>query len=463
MGSEEQTFLPVAIRSELREIATPAAIKGFNAMNSSVIMLIIGTVTSCGPDSEPSQNDLKTASDVQQLINRLNSDAKRRQWSVNVETNVFEVVLKKLIKLGKRAERPLEFKLNEEAELRAKAEKRLKKLDRLDADYWKENYELDRLSNNCELLTALRRIQKKADPLSIEVTQPKGLRAIPGKLPTFAVKLRSVDVEKTPVWTQLIPHFHGSRREAQWRFEVKTADGNILPVRPNTSLFRIAGGIKSDGWLKYGDYLDTILPMGDFIDIPEPGEYTVTLLYHPKLPIADTADVAELDELLIFRSDSFPLTVDKGPKLIVEASQSIRAKVLSLVAELPDEGVVKIVGGVYDEDDFAFIPPESPAGRILNLNWQALPSLIDSLSDARLSRHRKAWVLSLLYGITAEHDLNPVFSGALPAFEGMGGKNTLGGDWNSDRRIIPREQDSLIAKWQRFRDQYLEIRESEVN
>ena len=70
-------------------------------------------------------------------------------------------------------------------------------------------------------------------------------------------------------------------------------------------------------------------------------------------------------------------------------------------------------------------------------------------------------MLSLLYSITAEHELNPVFSGALPAFEGMAGKNTLGANLNEDAQIIPSKQDLLIAKWHAYRGRYLDIRESD--
>lgn len=358
----------------------------------------------------------------------------------------------------------MELKLRQDGSLRADAKKRRKQLGTNARGYWARD-EVDRLSNNLELLTALRRVQKKPDPISIQVIQPKGLKAIPRKLPTFSVKLKSVDVEKTPVWMQLIPHGHGSHREAQWRFEVKTAAGNQLPVRPNPNSFRHGfrhgGGMKSDGWLTSGDYLDTVLPMADFIEIPEPGEYTVTLMYHPKLPIADITNIAELDDLIIFRSESFKLTVSKGPKLVIQDTRNDRTNVLSSVAQLPNEGLVKVVGGVYDEDDFEFLSPKSPAGRILLLNWQAVPALLDSLSDANLSRHRKAWILSLLYSITVERDLNPSSTAALPAHQGMAGKNMCSSNWSEEQRIIPSEQDALIAKWHAYRDRNLDIRESD--
>ncbi len=434
----------------------------------AIALITSASIGFAPPVDDKAHDNSNTETSVLELVKRLDADAKRRYYSShNEKTNDFEAVLQKIIRHGEKAEKPLSFKLKHEASMIVEAQKRLEKIQGTDEfltqrEYWKESEEVDRLSNNLELVTALRRVQERPDPLFIRVTLPKDLKAIPGRLPSFFVKLKSVDIEQTPVWVQLIPHFHGSRREAQWRFEVRNPAGDLLPVRPNTQRIRIGGGIKSDGWLRFGESLDTVLPMGDFIEIPEPGEYTVTVMYHPKLPIADITNVDELDELIVFRSQSFKLTVGKGPRLAIESSKADRAKVLSLVAEMPNEGVVKIVGGVYDEDDHAFVSPESPAGQILTLNWQAVPALLDSLSEEMFTLHRKAWVLSLLYTITLEHELNPIrFQRALPDYDGQAaGKNTLGADLSGDSRIIPHKQQLLITKWRKFRDEYLDIRES---
>jgi hypothetical protein len=438
-------------------------------MHKSVVLALMAfTWLGDEPDVTKTRDAAASEASVQQLVDLLDTKIERRYWSTHVDNNDYEAMLQKIIRHGRAAEKPLVSKLKHDAVLLKEAKNRLDKYRELDllerpVGFWAERDEVDRLSNNLELLTALRRVQQKPDPLLIQVIPPKEMKAIPGKLPTFSVKLKSVDLEKTPIWMQLIPHFHGTRRESQWRFEVRTNAGDLLPIRPNTNPFRFGGGIKSDGWLRQGDYLDTKLPMRDFIDISEPGEYTVALVYHSKLPIADITDVDELNDLIVFRSQSFPLTVQPGPKLVIESSRSDRAKVRSLVAELPNEELVQFVGGVYDEDDYEFLSPDSPAGKILNLNWRAVPALLDCLSDKTLSRHRKAWIVGLLYTITGEQDLNPAFSGALPTFSGQAGKNTLGADLNEDRSILPREQDELVAKWLTYRNKYLDIRESVEN
>jgi hypothetical protein len=52
---------------------------------------------------------------------------------------------------------------------------------------------------NLELLTALRRVQKKPDPVIVEVRISKNLEVTTRSLPRLQVALKNVDEEKTPV------------------------------------------------------------------------------------------------------------------------------------------------------------------------------------------------------------------------------------------------------------------------
>ena len=311
--------------------------------------------------------------EIADLVQRLDRDAGRRHfWSHHDETNAFEDTLRRIINIGgSEAERLVRLKVERETSELEAATKRLEAIRREEVALHSEEVKVDRLSNNLELLTALRRLQKQSDPLSISVALPRDLKADTRNLPTFSVSLKSDDFERTPVWVQLIPHFHGTLREAQWRFEVRDRTGNHLPIRPNKDMFRSDGGFKSDGWLHFGQSLTTTLPMGDFIDIRKPGEYAVTIMYHPKLPIADETDPRGLDHLITFRSVAFRLTVEQGPKRVIKSSGADKERALSLVEKLPDEGVVKIVGGTYDADDYEFVPPETPAGELLIMGWRA--------------------------------------------------------------------------------------------
>lgn len=463
--------------------------QGTNAMiGCNAWALITCCLIGFGPQAS-AQYRRAPAAQAEELVKRLDTVAKRPVWMrkcLFTNDHDFEITLQKLIKLGPAAEKPLLLKVQQDEtqckELQEKynklqSEVNSTKVDPKDKDamlrlfraecrhdgIW---YEIDRLSNNLELLTALRRVQKKPDPLSIQIVHPTPLKAIPGKLPTLMVTLKSLDIEKKPIWCETTPHGHGTHRYAQYRLEVKSVAGKTLPVISNSDWGRHSGGTKCDHWLEFGGYFHANLPMGDFVDLREPGDYTVTVLYHPKLPIADIKDPAELDNLIVFRSESFKLTVDNGPKLVLTTSTRERKAVNSLIAQLPNEGEIKVVGSGYessgridDEGDFGFIPPHSPAGKILTLSWQAVPALLDSLSDSQLSRHQKTWVLSLLYSITFERELDPGSIGVYSAKVLRAFQDTSAA--NPTPRIEPQKQDGLIQEWKRYRRKYLDIRESE--
>jgi hypothetical protein len=55
--------------------------------------------------------------------------------------------------------------------------------------------------------------------------------------------------------------------------------------------------------------MEATLPMENFVDIPRPGVYTVTILFHDNVEIADLADPKDLAQLIIFRSKPLQLRV----------------------------------------------------------------------------------------------------------------------------------------------------------
>lgn len=161
-----------------------------------------------------------------------------------------------------------------------------------------------------ELETDAKSLSKmeKLGPRAVEHPLPQTLVATASKLPTLIVILKSADVEKLPARIKMGGDYR-SGREARWRFEVKGANGEILPVRPFDG--PIGGGVFQRGELKPGETWKTALPMCSFVDIPKPGEYMVSVLYHNGVTIADIKDHDDLKELIVFRSKPFKLKVVK--------------------------------------------------------------------------------------------------------------------------------------------------------
>ncbi|MBT6155586.1 MAG: hypothetical protein HOH82_13085 [Planctomycetaceae bacterium] len=256
------------------------------------------------------------------------------------------------------------------------------------------------VEDNLEMLTEHRRIQKKPDPLKIVVSSPDDLTANITPLPTFDVALVSADVEKTPLWITEGGDYR-STRLARWRFEVKDEEGHILPQRESPSV--IGGGMYTCGFLLHGEKWETSLPMGDYVDIPKPGQYTVRILYHDSVTIADITDKNALEDLIVFASEPFQLTLAKRP---IQLRENSRQRTRLLIEKLDETEMVKIIRSGYSEDYYKFIVPGSPQGELLTMGWQAVPQLIDALRDNELSARKRVHLFSLLHGITLDQSLD---------------------------------------------------------
>jgi len=245
------------------------------------------------------------------------------------------------------------------------------------------------------LITAVRRVQKKPDPIQIMVDGNPIRECKLGELPTFRVQLTNLDSEKTPIRIQAGGNDR-SGRLARWRFDVRDSDGNVVPPRIHYGALR--GGISSRDTLEYGDSWKIKLRMGHYTPITRPGTYTVRILYHDQITIDNRDDV---NDLILCASLPIMLTV---VPLEVELSEVDRVVVRESIRTLPIEGPVKILRGTYSEDAHQFISPNSPSGKILTLGWRAVPGLIDAALTIDLDPQRRGKVLGLLFSISGHND-----------------------------------------------------------
>ena len=162
----------------------------------------------------------------------------------------------------------------------------------------------------------------------------------------------------------------------------------------------------------------------------------------------------------------------------LKPASTLQAK--SLISLLDPNTPLKILVGEYDKEAYSFINPESPEGQLLAMQWQAVPALVASLEDERLSFRKRAWILALLFSITLERDLNPMNSdseiaprGIVKDYEfrgsvvtsvfwksgasyGIAGEGKVyGGEENL------KEQLAFAQKWLQFREEYLDIQPEE--
>jgi len=164
---------------------------------------------------------------------------------------------------------------------------------------------VNRLSWDAKVMRDVEKVIPRTSKMSTQST----VKARAGRLPTVVVTLRSADVERVPLWLKRGGDGR-SGREARWRFEVKDSRGNILPARKWDSF--VGGGIYSENLEGPAEFWQTALPMSRYIGSLEPGEYSVSMLYHNEVTIADIEDPGDLKRLIIFRSKPFKLTVVSG-------------------------------------------------------------------------------------------------------------------------------------------------------
>ncbi len=309
-----------------------------------------------------------------------------------------------------------------------------------------------------ELLTALRRAQNKPDPLPIVLGGPEQEESIFPNLPILDVALVNKDAQKKPIGYQEGGDYRGGRQE-RWRFDVRDAKGNPVPVKPRED--PEGGGLSGYSTLKAGESWNTILDMRRFIDLT-PGDYTVTVEYHDRQEIASHLHTAGL---MLCRSEPFKLHVQ--PR-VIEVTKEDRDAVKAAVAALEEKDRVRILAGTYSKADHEFIAPASPAGKILALGWRAVPPLFDELENAKLAPHRRAWVVALLFSITSWHDPSDEPEAIGPyQFRGRGwavsggrnGKTYVMGAGSGGGKLVGRsgtidenKQKAFAEKWKPFRE-----------
>jgi hypothetical protein len=324
-----------------------------------------------------------------------------------------------------------------------------------------------KLSRNLERLTALRRVQKKPDPLEIQIRGGQDREAIFPRLPHFAVALSSVDEEETPVrFTEGGDYRSG--RQARWRFEVRDGKGNLLAIEDSDIPGSMeGGGLFVEGTLKHDESWDTTLDMNRFAQLP-PGDYMVRIMYHDHLTIADLPHVFGL---IVCRSGSIRLHVQ--PRVIDRTRQE-REEAARWVAKLDDKAMpLMLVGTEYGEHIHKHIPPDTPPGKLLAIGWKAVPTLLDELDREKITPGRRAWTLALLYSITGWNSPRHE-NGVLASYEYleggwqiMGGRNgrmsgggmgfTSGGS-SRGGKIDEAKQRAFAKRWVAFRD-YFVVRE----
>ena len=259
-----------------------------------------------------------------------------------------------------------------------------------------------------EMLTALRRIQGRPDPLEVTVESAEQVEVTWPDIPRFKVTLRNREADGPRFAIGPENNYRGGFLRA-FRFDVVRADGSRVPVRQRWGDF---GGVETLTSLKPGEEWHSVLDMRDYISALDCGVYTVRAQYGEDAMFSNARD---LRGRICYSSEPFSLSV--GLRRITLTRAEDKA-VRTACNSLPDSGPVRFVVGTAVEEHEAFIAGDSPEGVLLRSGWKAVPALLDELEIQNASLRRRAWALALLFGISGANDPRPmsVFSGN---FEGI--------------------------------------------
>jgi hypothetical protein len=389
------------------------------------------------------------------------------RWTEDKGELTREEVLTEVIRRGgASAEKWLKTKMERDYERRVKEKEKLEPLSAMhEADpknealreaYLEQARLVRRLEENLEIFTALRRVQKKPDPLTISVSIPKDAQATTRSLPEVDVKITNTDPERLPIQFMFGGDGRGGR-PARWRIEGVDEHGKKLAIEPRRSA--IGGGLYRIGPLQGEESFEIKLELRSFVKIPEPGEYTLRVLYHNSVTIADMEDITGL---IVCESRLFKLKVVKAPPKVIELKAGERDKAKAAIEALSETAPIRVVVRDYGERDYDFIDPKSPEGQLHMLGWQAVPVMLDFLRDPKTSLHRRAWLVALMFVVIRDEELDPFgmwsdWVNVLPSYEY---RRAPGDGSSSGGRINAAEQQKLVERWLAFAKDYIEVKEA---
>ena len=248
--------------------------------------------------------------------------------------------------------------------------------------------------NSVEVLTALRRVHTKPDPLAI-VIHSQNLRATPFSLPSISLTIQNVDHGKQSISFTKGGDYRGGRPE-RWRIELRDKNNNLVSAKSATGVLpSTGGGILEESNMSVGQTWQTKLQLDSFVSREiKPGKYRMTVYYHNTSPICDRKSI---DGLIV--SKSKPITIEIKPATI-KTSNAISKLVDQNIGLLDDSHELVVVYGTYGKWAHGSVSPESPQGKIMSLGMKAVPSLVKHLTDKSYSARKRAFILSMLHSVT---------------------------------------------------------------
>src|SRR5262245_6487399 len=208
-------------------------------------------------------------------------------------------------------------------------------------------FKFRRIIYAAELLTALRRAQGKADPLSLTVklgSRPPWAEHYAG--PCLQVIIKNEDVFKESVWFEDGGDDRGGRRE-RWRFQLTDDRGN--QVLDSNYAPMMGGGVSSCGPLAFGDTGSrfNFFELRKYVAPPQPGRYTLRVFYHNNVSIADERDTSSL---IVFKSEPISVIVHNPSPRSANQRRSDSRRPLTVLAGCAVLAMASVVSRMWRSD-----------------------------------------------------------------------------------------------------------------
>ncbi|MEM9381596.1 MAG: hypothetical protein AAGB93_16695 [Planctomycetota bacterium] len=339
------------------------------------------------------------------------------------------------------------------------------------------------LSRSLELhlLTVLRRLQGRPEPLTVEARFLSEPPYVFPELPVVGVRLLHAEGE-TETFTLQIGGNYRSGRLARWDLQLFDADGEPHAgvdewqsfMGGGMSYFQRVGpgfvwGVEvPDVWERLrleneGQEIPEVevrpvpLALGDYRRPAKLGRYTLRALYHDNETIADRASY---EGLVVHRSD--PLSFAWEPRRI-RVRREDEARILDRIAALLEHDGVTVTRfhlpdyAGSDEDD------AHPLARLFTQGWAAVPYLAVELERTE-SPEERAKLIAALYSLSGlESPLGFGRSSAVGSHSFFGGRVPPGSGVESTPmnstargRIRPQAQARFVQRWAAHR-RFIEV------
>ena len=289
-----------------------------------------------------------------------------------------------------------------------------------------------------KVLTALRRLEGRPDPLTVVIESEEFHSTWP-EYPMLSVSVTNVDVDRRAVEV----------RNGGWTRWGRMQGKEVAVVRkPPRSGF--GGGFSIQQSLQPGERVTVSVDLGDFITPLKPARYRLRIEYSDDSTLANGEDQTGR---IVFTGT--PVEILITPRLIT-VSREDAARLLELIKNVDESQPLKVLEGPWPAYERHPLLPQM-AATLVDEGWLAVPPLLEALEGQKLTPAKRAWLLSLLFTITGE--------GAPRRHPGAYGPHTFmsqgrsvmtkegvgsilpGAEWNESDRLDVDAQHKLVLCW----------------